>query len=165
MSDKNDRVAAVRVLARLHRMLEATESGLTLPQYRVLAAVAQGGVRSAHLAERLAVRRPTLTAIADGLVAAGYVCRQSEEGDRRVVRLYATDAGRSILADADAAYAARFGRLLDEISNPNAFVAALVGVGEALDARLTAEMRETKAEKAEMRETRPEKTEKEEATL
>ncbi len=140
MNSSDDRVAAVRVLARLHRMLEATDSGLTLPQYRVLAAVAQGGVRSAHLAERLAVRRPTLTAIADGLVAAGYVCRQSEEGDRRVVRLYATDAGRSILAAADEAYAARFGRLLDEIPHPDAFVAALVSVGDALDARLRADL-------------------------
>src|SRR4051794_9817746 len=111
--NSSDRVAAVRVLARLHRLLEATDSGLTLPQYRVLAAVAQGGVRSAHLAERLAVRRPTLTAIADGLVASGFVCRQSEDGDRRVVRLYATDAGREALAAADEAYSARFNRLLD----------------------------------------------------
>ena len=93
-----DRSAAVRVLARLHRLLESVDSGLTLPQYRVLAALAQGGVRSAHLAERLAVRRPTLTAIADGLVAAGYAERESEAGDRRVVRLIATDAGRAILA-------------------------------------------------------------------
>jgi DNA-binding MarR family transcriptional regulator len=136
--NSSERVAAVRVLARLHRLLEATDSGLTLPQYRVLAAVAQGGVRSAHLAERLAVRRPTLTAIADGLVAAGYVCRQSEEGDRRVVRLYATDAGRAVLAAADEAYSARFNRLLDEIPNPDAFVADLLSVGEALDARLSA---------------------------
>jgi DNA-binding MarR family transcriptional regulator len=142
VNSSDDRVAAVRVLARLHRMLEATDSGLTLPQYRVLAAVAQGGVRSAHLAERLAVRRPTLTAIADGLVAAGYACRQSEAGDRRVVRLFATDAGRSILAAADAAYAARIGRLLDEIPNPDAFVADLVSVGHALDARLRADLRD-----------------------
>jgi DNA-binding MarR family transcriptional regulator len=145
--NSSDRVAAVRVLARLHRLLEATDSGLTLPQYRVLAAVAQGGVRSAHLAERLAVRRPTLTAIADGLVAGGFVCRQSEDGDRRVVRLYATDAGRKALAAADEAYSARFNRLLEEIPNPDGFVADLLGVGVALDARLVAKI-ETPTEEA-----------------
>jgi DNA-binding MarR family transcriptional regulator len=131
-----DRSTAVRVLARLHRLLESVDAGLTLPQYRVLAAVAQGGVRSARLAERLAVRRPTLTAIADGLVAAGYACRESEAGDRRVVRLYATDAGRAMLSAADAAYLARLDPLLGEIPNPECFIADLLAVGAALDARL-----------------------------
>jgi DNA-binding MarR family transcriptional regulator len=131
-----DRSAAVRVLARLHRLLESVDSGLTLPQYRVLAALAQGGVRSAHLAERLAVRRPTLTAIADGLVAAGYAERESEAGDRRVVRLIATDAGRAILASADAAYLAKLDPLLGEIPNPECFIADLLAVGDAFDVRL-----------------------------
>jgi DNA-binding MarR family transcriptional regulator len=131
-----DRSAAVRVLARLHRLLESVDSGLTLPQYRVLAALAQGGVRSAHLAERLAVRRPTLTAIADGLVAAGYAERESEVGDRRVVRLIATDAGRAVLASADAAYLAKLDPLLGEIRNPECFIADLLAVGDAFDARL-----------------------------
>jgi DNA-binding MarR family transcriptional regulator len=134
------RVSAVRVLARLQRMLEVADSGLTVPQYRVLAAIASGGVRSAHLAERLAVRRPTLTAIADGLVAAGYACRESEAGDRRVVRLHATDAGRDALARADDAYLTRFDRLLAEIPNPGRLVDDLLSVGAALDARLNAEL-------------------------
>ncbi len=135
-----DRSAAVRVLARLHRLLESVDSGLTLPQYRVLAALAQGGVRSARLAERLAVRRPTLTAIADGLVAAGYAERESEAGDRRVVRLIATDAGRAVLAQADAAYLAKLDPLLDEIPKPECFIADLLAVGDAFDARLGADM-------------------------
>ena len=139
--DSDDaRVGAVRVLARLQRMLEIADSGLTVPQYRVLAAIAQGGVRSAHLAERLAVRRPTLTAIADGLVAAGFACRESEIGDRRVVRLHATDAGREALAHADAVYLARFDRLLAEIPHPQRLIDDLLSVGDALDARLHADL-------------------------
>jgi DNA-binding MarR family transcriptional regulator len=138
----DERVGAVRVLARLHRMLEVADSGLTVPQYRVLAAIAQGGVRSAHLAERLAVRRPTLTAIADGLVTAGYACRESEIGDRRVVRLHATDAGRAALARADEAYLTRFNRLLAEIPHPDRLVADLLSVGDALDERLKADLPE-----------------------
>jgi DNA-binding MarR family transcriptional regulator len=136
VSDSNDRTGAVRVLARMHRLLESVDSGLTLPQYRVLAILTQGGVRSAHLAERLAVRRPTLTAIADGLVAAGFAARESEPGDRRVVRLYPTEAGKAALARADAAYLARLDPLLGEIPHPERFVADLLTVGAALDARL-----------------------------
>jgi DNA-binding MarR family transcriptional regulator len=139
-SEDEMRVGAVRVLARLHRMLEVADSGLTLPQYRVLAAIAQGGVRSAHLAERLTVRRPTLTAIADGLVAAGYACRESEAGDRRVVRLHATDAGRAALARADEAYLARFDRLLAELPHPEQLIDGLLKAGDALDARLSADL-------------------------
>jgi DNA-binding MarR family transcriptional regulator len=127
-------------LARLHRLLESVDSGLTLPQYRVLAGLAQGGVRSAHLAEHLSVRRPTLTAIADGLVAAGYAARQSEAGDRRVVRLCATDAGRAALARADEAYLAKLDPLLAEIPHAGRLVADLLVVGDALDARLTAKL-------------------------
>jgi DNA-binding MarR family transcriptional regulator len=137
---ETDRVAAVRVLARLHRLLEAADSGLTLPQYRVLAAIAGGGVRSANLAERLAVRRPTLTAIADGLVAAGYATRQSEPGDRRVVRLHATGAGHAALRHADECLRAKLDPLLDEIGTPGRFIESLLAVGAALDERLRAKL-------------------------
>jgi len=154
-SGDSDHVLAVRAMARLHRMLESVDSGLTVPQYRMLAAIAQGGVRSAHLAERLAVRRPTLTALADGLVAAGYACRESEDGDRRVVRLHATDAGRAALARADAAYLGRFDRLLAELPHPERFVADLLAVGAALDARLAAAL--PPAESADLAST-PEKS-------
>lgn len=136
----DDRVVAVRVLARLHRLLESVDSGLTLPQYRVLAAIAQGGVRSANLAERLAVRKPTLTAIADGLVAAGYATREGEPGDRRVVRLRATEAGHAALDHADECLLARLDPLLDEIGHPHRFVADLLSVGAALDERLRAKL-------------------------
>lgn len=133
-----DRVAAVRVLARVYRLIESVDAGLTLPQYRVLAALAQGGFRSAHLAERLAVRGPTLTAIADGLVAAGLATRESEPGDRRVVRLHATEAGEAALRLADERYLSRLDPLLDEIAHPQRFVADLISVGAALDERLRA---------------------------
>jgi DNA-binding MarR family transcriptional regulator len=136
----DDRVTAVRVLARLYRILESVDSGLTLPQYRVLAALAQGGVRSAHLAERLAVRGPTLTAIADGLVSAGYATRESEPGDRRVVRLHATDAGKAALHRADLCYLDRLGPVLAEIEHGDRFVADLAAVGAALDERLKAKL-------------------------
>lgn len=132
----DERVAAVRVLARLYRTLESVDSGLTLPQYRVLAALAQGGVRSAHLAERLAVRGPTLTAIADGLVNIGYATREGEPGDRRVVKLHATEAGQAALHHADLCYLGKLAPVLAEIEHADRFVADLVAVGGVLDERL-----------------------------
>jgi DNA-binding MarR family transcriptional regulator len=129
-------VSAVRTLARLYRLLESADSGLTLPQYRVLAAISSGGARSAHLADRLSVRRPTLTAIADGLVAAGHVTREAEAGDRRVVQLHMTDLGRAALAAADAAYLAKLVPLIGELADPARFVDDLLAIGDVLDERL-----------------------------
>ena len=128
-------VAALRVLARLHRLLESTDSGLTLPQYRMLTALSEGGERSARLAERLTIRKPTVTALADGLVAAGYAQRHSEPGDRRIVRLHITDAGRTALAKAEAAYATRLEAVLDDVPDPEKFVEAMRAMGAALDRR------------------------------
>jgi DNA-binding MarR family transcriptional regulator len=138
VSTSRDQVAAIRVLARLARMLDTVDSGLTLPQYRILAGIAIGGVRSAILAERLSVRRPTLTAIVDGLVAAGYARRETEAGDRRVVNVYATDAGRAVLASADKAYQARLAPILGEVPDADRFLADLLTIGEVLDARMQA---------------------------
>lgn len=126
---------ALRALARLSRVLESADSGLTVPQFRMLCALSEGGERSARLAERLAVRKPTLTALADGLIAAGYAARESEPGDRRIVRLRLTDAGRAALERADAAYLARLQPLLAEVPDPERLVGGLLAVGEALDAR------------------------------
>ncbi|HEY2668985.1 MAG TPA: MarR family transcriptional regulator [Rugosimonospora sp.] len=129
---------AVRVLARLQRMLEFTDAGLTIPQYRMLVVLSEGGERSARLAQRLAVRKPTLTALADGLIAAGYAERSSEPGDRRIVRLQLTGAGRAALARADEAYLAALAPLLDRMTDPDRLVDGLTDAGDALDAWLRA---------------------------
>jgi len=138
MSARDRRLAAVRVLAHLHRMLESAEAGLTIPQYRMLAVLSEGGERSARVAQKLAVRKPTLTALADGLIAAGYAERESEPGDRRIVRLTLTDAGRAALARADGAYLARLAPVLAELREPDRLVGDLIEVGEVLAARVRA---------------------------
>lgn len=136
MSEADRRVKdALRVLARLNRVLESATSGLTVPQYRMLNVLSEGGERSARLAERLAIRKPTVTALADGLIAAGYAERESEPGDRRIVRLLITEAGRRALDDADSAYLAKLRPLLDGVPDENQFIDALLAIGKALDAR------------------------------
>jgi len=92
-----------RVAAWLSKRVEVAlaEVDLTLPQYRVLSILAEGSAAASGLAERLAVRRPSITALIDGLETRGLVDRRQEDADRRRVALRLTDAGARIVADAD----------------------------------------------------------------
>jgi DNA-binding MarR family transcriptional regulator len=123
------------IVLRLFRALERVDTDLTPQQYRILKLAGAGGERSARLAERLAVAKPTLTATADALVAAGYARRETEPGDRRVVRLCLTDAGHSALARADAVYGQWLDELLAETSEPDQVLHALDVLNQAMDVR------------------------------
>ncbi len=94
-----------RVAAWLSKRVEValTTVDLTLPQYRVLGILAEGSAAASGLADRLAVRRPSITALIDGLVARGLVDRRQEDTDRRRVALRLTDEGVRTLAAADRA--------------------------------------------------------------
>jgi DNA-binding MarR family transcriptional regulator len=123
----------VMILLRLFRALERVDTDLTPQQYRILKLAGAGGERSAKLAERLAVAKPTLTATADGLVAAGYARRDTEPGDRRVVRLCLTAAGRDAVDRADAAYTRWLDQLLAETGEPDQVLRALDVLNQAMD--------------------------------
>jgi long-chain acyl-CoA synthetase len=92
-----------RVAAWLSKRVEValSEVDLTLPQFRVLGILAEGSNASSGLADRLAVRPPSVTALADGLVARNLVERKHEEGDRRRISLRLTPEGEQILAEAN----------------------------------------------------------------
>jgi DNA-binding MarR family transcriptional regulator len=138
--EPEDAQAAVLTMLRLFRAVERVDSGLTPHQYRILKMAGAGGERSARLAERLAVAKPTLTATADGLVAAGYVQREAEAGDRRVVRLRLTPAGRAALERADAAYADWLGPLLDATRDSAGVLKAFRDLDAAMDERRQARL-------------------------
>lgn len=123
---------AILVILRLNRGLDCVDAGLTPAQYRIMKLAGAGGERSTRLAQRLAVAKPTLTALADGLVAAGYASRTAEPGDRRVVRLTLTEAGQAALDRADAAYAAWLTGLLTATGEPATVLAALGRLDSAL---------------------------------
>src|SRR3974390_3472705 len=92
-----------RVAAWLAKRVEVALNALdlTLPQYRVLGILAEGSSAASGLADRLAVRRPSITALMDGLVARQLVDRRQEEDDRRRVSLRLTKEGERILTEAD----------------------------------------------------------------
>lgn len=125
-----------RVIARLARQVELALEAvqLTLPQYRVLAFLHRGTEPASVLAEKLAVSRPSVTGVVDGLVARGLVERAADPADRRRVGHALTVAGRQTLDAADG----EVQRRLTEIAGhrPGGGAAAFAGLAvwdEALD--------------------------------
>jgi DNA-binding MarR family transcriptional regulator len=91
--------AATRVLAGVAlRSLDVLDGIVSLPQFRVLAVLADlGPARSATVARALGLEASTITRLADRLVAAGHVARGSDPGNRSVVTLELTPLGRNLV--------------------------------------------------------------------
>jgi DNA-binding MarR family transcriptional regulator len=138
-------VEALLTILRISRVLERIDAGVSPQQYRMLKLIGEGGERSARLADRLAVAKPTLTATADSLVAAGLAYREAEPGDRRVVRLRLTEAGQAAVARADVAFADWFGELLDHTGQRDEIVADLLRLDAAMTERRRARAASTAA--------------------
>jgi long-chain acyl-CoA synthetase len=149
-------VAAARTVARLSKQVEvaAAEAGLSLPQYRLLTYLSEGGAPASILAGRLRVSRPSITALVDGLVSRGLVERGPDPADRRRVQHRLTAAGRNVAAAADRALAERLSGLLEGLPSPDR-EEALAGLrhwtlalNRALEARLASEGRRGGARRA-----------------
>lgn len=109
---------AGRAAARLARAVENAlgDVELSLPQYRMLIFLAEGGAAAASaLAGKLGVSRPSVTALVDGLVARRLVERQPDPSDRRRVRHAVTADGLAALDRADAAVTARLVEVADRV--------------------------------------------------
>lgn len=80
------------------RSLAGIDGDVTLPQFRALVVLAERGPqRAVDIAEELGVNPSTGTRMCDRLVRKGLVRRLRSTGDRRVVRLRLTPAGRDIV--------------------------------------------------------------------
>ena len=136
-------------MARLARSMETAlgEADLSPSQYRVLAFLSEDGANAAAtaLAGRMAVSKPSITALVDGLAQRGLVERRPNELDRRRVQHVLTPEGLAALDRADAAVNARLEQLVSllEPAERDAAGAGLEQWGEALVrarvARLTAD--------------------------
>jgi DNA-binding MarR family transcriptional regulator len=95
--------AATRLLAGVAlRSLDALDSAVTLPQFRLLAVLAElGRVPSGRAARTLGLDPSTITRLADRMVAAGHVTRGADERHRGVVTLELTASGRRLVTAAD----------------------------------------------------------------
>jgi DNA-binding MarR family transcriptional regulator len=90
------RLSTTRLARRLR---QEGDTGLTPSQLSALATIDRHGpLTLGALAELEAVAPPSITKVAAKLEVAGLVGRLSDAGDRRFVRVAATDAGRQLLA-------------------------------------------------------------------
>ncbi len=131
-------VAAARAAARLARQVTIPlgEVDLSLPQYRVLAFLDEGGAAPSDLAGRLSVSRPSITALMDGLVNRGLVERHPDPEDGRRVTHHLTLDGRSALKRADQAVGERLVVIGAHVhaGDSNRLIASLARFGEAIRA-------------------------------
>jgi DNA-binding MarR family transcriptional regulator len=110
-------------LLRIYAEKQARRYGLTKAQWSVLAKLERTeGLKQTEIADQLEIQPITLTRLIDKLCDLGLIERRSDDSDRRVNRLYLTEAARPLLV--------KLGRLRNELTDT-----ALAGLSAA-DTRL-----------------------------
>jgi DNA-binding MarR family transcriptional regulator len=109
--------SATRVLTGVAlRSLEALDGAVTLPQFRMLAVLADlGQARSAQVARALGLEASTVTRLADRMVAAGHVARGTDPSHRGVVTLELTATGRQLVDRVEARRRQELSRILRQL--------------------------------------------------
>lgn len=83
----------------LHMDLVQKEHGTPLSHVQVLAMLQDAGTMSvSEISRRLGIAKPNITPLVDRLFEAGYVDRQHDDNDRRVVNIVLLPAGEEKLA-------------------------------------------------------------------
>ena len=108
---------AAQAATRLARQVAVALGDLDLSpsQYRLLLFLSEGNAAASAVAGRLAVSRPSVTALADGLEKRGLLQRKSDPADRRKVAHELTEAGKLALAAADNAAAKQLTDIADHL--------------------------------------------------
>ena len=94
----------VRAARGMKRALdnELLEIGVTASQHAVLSALAQkDGLSLTQIARKIFLDNPATTGLVDRLERDGLVERHRISSDRRVINIYLTDKGKSILKTVD----------------------------------------------------------------
>jgi long-chain acyl-CoA synthetase len=86
-------------------------------QFRLLDRLSGGSAAGGSLAEWLAVKPPSITALVDGLVARGLVERTVDPIDRRRVSHRLTDEGRSLYTTVSGDLAARLTQIVAHLGD------------------------------------------------
>ncbi|HEX4753396.1 MAG TPA: MarR family winged helix-turn-helix transcriptional regulator [Solirubrobacterales bacterium] len=128
-----DKVQAIRALARLARALERSSGDLNLAHYRVLSAIADGDERASRVADRLTLGKPTVSAAVESLCKRGLLSREDAAEDRRAATLTLTPAGEAALAEVERGMIERIDEFLDRTPDAAQVVESLGQLGEAID--------------------------------
>jgi DNA-binding MarR family transcriptional regulator len=87
----------VSKLHRLHAHAALEEVGVYRGQNFILTALGEEeGLAQSELADRLLVRPPTISNSLERMEAAGWIERRPDPCDRRISRVYLTEAGRAL---------------------------------------------------------------------
>lgn len=124
---------AIRTVVRISRLMEFACGDLSLAQYRVLAAVAEGEERASRIAQRLALGKPTISASVDALCRRGLLDRQAAADDQRVATLQLTPDGEAALRAVEDAMLERFGAVLAHTRDAPDVISALERLALGLD--------------------------------
>jgi DNA-binding MarR family transcriptional regulator len=127
-------VEAVRALSRASRLLERASGELTLSHYRVLSAIASGDERASRIAARLAVGKPTISAIVESLCQRGLLARSTVKGDHRAAALRLTAQGAAVLSRVETEMVARLEGLCSRTPDGGRLIESLVWLGDAIEA-------------------------------
>jgi DNA-binding MarR family transcriptional regulator len=99
------------------KSLEVLDGAVTLPQFRMLAVLADiGPARSVQVARALGLEASTVTRLADRLVATGHVSRGTEDGHRGVVALELTASGQLLIQKVAAWREQELARMLGQLT-------------------------------------------------
>jgi DNA-binding MarR family transcriptional regulator len=118
---------AARSILRLSRHLtHALDAvGLSPAQYRVLAMLAEGDGMASRIAGQMAVTKPSITALIDGLADRDLVERRPHPTDRRRRTLCITAAGVATLREADTIAGAGLESIAEHLPDADAGLEAL----------------------------------------
>ena len=101
----------------LHMDIVQKEHGTPLSHVQVLAMLQDVGMMSvSEISRRLGIAKPNITPLVDRLFEAGYVDRQHDENDRRVVNIRAT-ISRQIQTQAEDLSLSEFRELHDSLES------------------------------------------------
>lgn len=130
----SQQVSAARAIVRAARLLERASDELTLPQYRVLAAIASGEQRASRIAQKLALGKPAISSAVESLRQRGLLGRDHVDEDGRAATLTLTAEGRATLERVDAAMHERMGAVAAQAGDPAALLTALTALDAAINA-------------------------------
>ncbi|MDA8297341.1 MAG: MarR family winged helix-turn-helix transcriptional regulator [Actinomycetota bacterium] len=127
-------LGALRALTRSARMLERSCGELSLAQYRVLAAIADGAEQASRIARRLALGKPAVSTLVETLCERGLLERHSVAGDQRAAALDLTERGRAVLQAAEEEMLAKLAAIAGKSGAGDALIAALAAMDRAIEA-------------------------------
>lgn len=108
----------MRSLQNLVRRNGKTGSNNDNSRWRILKSIArEAGITQSKLAEILEIRPQSLTRVLNGLETEGYIIRERNSSDRRVIKLHLTEKGNEYCSDRKADFQVRAVNIFSVLSD------------------------------------------------